>query len=401
MSGPATADETLAIGGVRADVLARAYGTPLLAFDWTAIDAALSAFDAACAPFAMRYSYAAKAFLRAELVRRLDARGAGIDVCSLGELEAVEAADFPAARLTLHGAGKTDAELRAAIDGRVGRAIVDGLCDLRRLAELARGASPVRVVVRLNTGIDVDTHTHVRTVGEASKFGIVPEEEAAAIQVLRENPSLAFTGLHAHAGSQINDVATFAANFSALLEAADRFARAGFASRVLIAGGGFGVQYDPRRAEDAFDAGAAIAACGELARAAGSRASVEFEPGRSIVAQAGTTLYEVLAVKRRGDGLLVVVDGGMADNPRPALYDAYHHIIAVRRSSELTTAAVFGRACETDFIAEAPLPTDLARGDLLAVFTTGAYTYSMASNYNGFPKPALVAVRHGVHAPLV
>jgi diaminopimelate decarboxylase len=391
---------SLLVGGASAASLAAAHGTPLIVIDAALLEVALERLRSICKPLGVNVSYAAKAFLCEPLARLLASRSIGMDVCSLGELDLAERSGFPADRLTLHGAGKTDAELRAVLAGRVGRVVLDGLTDLRRLAQLADGSLPANVLLRLNTGLDVDTHRHVKTVGEASKFGLAPQEEADAIELLRSAPSLEFEGLHAHAGSQIANPATLAANVRELAEAADRFAAQGLVARTLIAGGGFGIQYDPSRPHDALDAGAAVAACSAAlsSRGLSARPVLEFEPGRSIIAHAGTTIYEVMSVKRRGDRTFVVVDGGMADNPRPALYGAYHHIVpVVATSGPQRLAAIFGRACEDDFIAEALLPADLERGSLLAACTTGAYTYSMSSNYNGFDKPRVVAVSHGAH----
>ena len=392
----------LYLGDAPADALARAYGTPLIVVNTATIRDAIDRFKAVCDPLGIGFSYAAKAFVCTEMARLLSAKGVGMDVCSLGELEIAESGGYAAERLTMHGAGKTDAELRAALDGRVGRIIVDGLSDLRRLAELAEtaGGDEINVVLRLNTGIELDTHPHVLTVGDEAKFGLALEEEAEAAEIVRSSPALVFAGLHAHAGSQIADSSALVENLSALVQAARRFAARGLASRRLIAGGGFGIQYDPARLQDELDVEAAITACADFVTKEGSfgPAALEFEPGRSIVAHAGTTIYEVLAVKRRGDGNIVVVDGGMADNPRPMLYGSYHHIVPVADTgAPLRPTTVFGRACESDYIGKVSLPDSLDRGDLLAVCTTGAYTYSMASNYNAFPTPAVVAVSGDEH----
>jgi diaminopimelate decarboxylase len=388
------------LGAHRADVLARTYGTPLVVMDVETIQRAIDSFRAICEPLGVRISYAAKAFLCAEFARLLSESSLRMDVCSLGELEIAERAAFSPARLTLHGAGKTDAELRAALEGRVGRVVLDGLSDLERLTRLASAQARIRVLLRLNTGVDVDTHEHIQTVGPESKFGLVTEEEETASDLIKRQPAFEFVGLHAHVGSQITEAASLTANLSELLRAADRFAARGLTCRTLIAGGGFGVQTDPRRPQDALDVGAAIATCASfIANSSIWRGTtIEFEPGRSIVAHAGTSIYQILAVKRRPEANLVVVDGGMADNPRPTLYGAYHHVVPVLATGEgQKPTSVFGRACESDFIANAMLPDDLERGDLLAVCTTGAYTYSMSSNYNGFPKPAIVGASERGH----
>jgi diaminopimelate decarboxylase len=389
---------TLHVGGAALDALATEYGTPQIVMDVATIEGAIARFHAACDPLGVRISYAAKAFVCTELLQLLLGSGVGIDVCSLGELAIAERAGYSARGLTLHGAGKTDSELAAVLEGRVGRIVIDGLSELARLARLANHARPVDVLLRLNTDVAVDTHRHVYTVGEDAKFGFTSDEEEAASAIIRSSPPLRLVGLHAHAGSQIADGSALIENARALAGAANRFAARGFVSRVLIAGGGFGVQYHPGRPNDELEIAPTVAACrdaiAEIVDFPSPR--IEFEPGRSIVAHAGTTIYEVLSVKRRGERTLVVVDGGMADNPRPALYDAYHHVVSVAekpRPKRLTD--VYGRACENDFIAQTFLPDDIERGDLIAACTTGAYTYSMSSNYNCFPRPAVVGVNEG------
>jgi diaminopimelate decarboxylase len=394
----------LHVGNVRADALATVYGTPLTVINVATVQQSIDRLHAVCDPLGINISYAAKAFVCTEFARFLSSNNVGLDVGSLGELEVAERGGYAAERLTMHGAGKTDSELRAALDGRVGRVILDGLSDLRRLASMAWNGTRVSIALRLNTGVDVNTHPHVRTVGDETKFGFVQDEEPAAVEIICANPALTFVGLHAHAGSQITDQSVLVENLSALVKASHRFSARGLTSRTLIAGGGFGIQADPQRPQDELDIGTTIAACNDFISADGSfrSSAIEFEPGRSIVGHAGSTIYEILAVKRRRDGNIVVVDGGMADNPRPMLYGAYHHIIpAVETGGPRCVTSVFGRACESDFIAEIELPDAIDRGDLLLVCTTGAYTYSMSSHYNGFPKPAVVGVLEGEHAPWI
>ncbi len=384
------------IGGVPAARLAAQYGTPLFVLDAGLAKTAIAKLRACCDAAGVGVSYAAKAFLSPEFARIVAAAGIGMDVCSLGELEVAEGCGFPARSLTMHGAGKTDEELRACLDARVGRIVLDGLCDLRRLAELGENRPGADVVLRINTEIESDAHPHVTTAGAGSKFGFARSEEAAAAAMLRATPALRFVGLHAHVGSQLGRASAFEANVGALEACAARLAALGLPSDVLVAGGGFGVQYDPRRPEQACDVEDAVR---RMRGAMRSRLRLDIEPGRAIAAHAGTTIYRVLSVKRRGSRHLVVVDGGMADNPRPALYGAYHRAIPVGDPSRpVRSAFVYGRACESDFLAEADLPDDVRRGDLVAFCTTGAYTYSMSSNYNRFPRPAVVGVESGAHA---
>jgi len=388
--------------GAEAGELARIYGTPLVVVDLDTVDGALAALHAACTPFDIEISYAAKAFLCIQFARYLARDAAiGLDVCSLGELLVAERAGLPSERLTLHGAGKSDEELVAAAQGRVGRIVVDGIEELERLG--AMQSCQARLLLRINTGIEAHTHAFVRTGGDDTKFGIARRDLAQVAQVLREHPHLRFTGLHAHAGSQIYEPDAFAANAAALMEAAASFVSAGLAVTELVAGGGFGVQMQPEMPTEKLDVAAAVAGIAKTVRenAASLRIPmprIGIEPGRAIVANAGTTLYRVVAVKRQTSRTFVVVDGGLFENPRPALYGAYHHVAAVRtHAGELHDVTLCGRSCENDVLGTARLPVDLRAGDLLAMFATGAYTFSMAGNYNRFARPAVVAVRGTAH----
>lgn len=384
--------------------LARTYGTPLLVIDFAAVDDAIAGFVDACAPHGVDIAYAAKAFVCVGFARHLLSTPLGLDVCSLGELATAERAGFPSVRLTLHGAGKSDDELRAAADGRVGRIVADSLDELQRYAALARDGSAA-VLLRCNTGIEAHTHAFVRTGGDATKFGIHPRDEERASAILRERRNLRFLGLHAHIGSQIHDAASFAENAAALMHTAARFADFGVPVTQAIAGGGFGVvsgagsaREDRRSAIDAM-----VRRIADSAATLGIPApQLGIEPGRAIVAAAGTTIYRVMAVKHQTTRTFVIVDGGLAENPRPALYGATHPVSAVERGDRPEREVTLcGRSCENDELGTAYLPEDLRAGELLAMQMTGAYTYSMASNYNRFPKPAVVALRDGRHELLV
>jgi diaminopimelate decarboxylase len=393
-------DGVLALGGISAESLARRYGTPLLAIDLDVVDAAIGRLRQCGDPLGVDISYAAKAFATVGFIRHVARSSIGIDVCSLGELVTAERAGCPSERVTLHGAGKLDEELRAASSGRVGFVVADSIEELRRLAELAREGHGASVVLRLNVGIEAATHAAVRTGGADTKFGIHPRDEASATALLRTHRQLRFAGLHAHIGSQIDQTASYLAVADALIEAAERFARAGILSERIIIGGGFSVAAAPEAGET-LDVCATIAAAAERVRsgAVERRLAVPrlgIEPGRAIVALAGTTLYRVLAVKRQSDRTFVVVDGGVAENPRPALYGAHHHVLPVRKSEHgEAPVTLCGRSCENDELASARLPVSIRRGDLVAMCGTGAYTYSMAGNYNRFPRPAVAGISGG------
>jgi diaminopimelate decarboxylase len=393
----------LTIGGVRASELAAAYGTPLMVIDYGVLDAAIAAFSDACAPHKIEIAYAGKALLLVALARHLKHTRLHLDVCSLGELAAAERAAFPAERISMHGCGKTEEELDAAIEGRVGRIIVDNLDELRRLAVRARAERPVSLLLRLNTGIEAHTHEFIRTSGDKTKFGIDPDALPTAIEILRRTPALRFLGLHAHIGSQIYEQHAFVANAQALMERAAYCAEAGLQTMQIIVGGGFGVQMHPDQRET-LDLSATMSAIASTVRAEAERwnltlPKVGIEPGRALVAHAGTSLYTTMAVKNEFGRRYVIVDGGIYENPRPALYDAYHHIVsASHEAPQLVESAVCGRTCENDRLGIAKLPEVINAGDLIAMCTTGAYTYSMASNYNRFTRPAVAAVREGTHA---
>ena len=382
----------MTIGGERVDALAERFGTPMLAVDLRALDSALDAMLAAASPHNIAISYAAKALLLPNLVRHLHSRPIGIDVCSIGELVVAEQGGLEASRMTLHGAGKTPEEHDAALDGRVGRIVIDGMDELRRFVARVGGRS-ADVLLRFNTGIEAHTHDFIRTAGDRSKFGFAPAEADEAFALLREQPTLRVRGVHAHMGSQIYDAAPYVENARRLIELLGRMRAAGFGeANTIIIGGGFGVQMRPDAKDETIDIAGAL---DTVTRIVPQGIHVEIEPGRALIAQAGTSIYRVMAVKRFEGRRFVIVDGSMADNPRPALYGAYHHFEAVEPRTPLAPAMVCGRSCEADELGEAKLPEDLRAGDLVLMRTTGAYTYSMSSNYNRFPRPPVIAVGDG------
>ncbi len=386
----------LRLGGIPASDLAAQYTTPLLVIDIDVLDAAIAEFVAACAPHDIEIAYAGKALLLVSLVKHLAPTPLYLDICSLGELATAEAS-----RLTMHGCGKSDAELEAVAVGRVGTIVADSLEELSRLSRIARKDAPIRTILRVNTGIEAHTHEFVRTGGDNTKFGIPADRIEDAIVAVRDAPGLHFTGLHSHIGSQIFDAEAFVENVRALVVLAARFHRAGLTSEKLIVGGGFGVQIEPN-GDTTVAIGATIDAIArtlreEIAAAGLPAMRIGIEPGRALIARAGTSLYTVMARKRQQTRTFVVVDGGLADNPRPALYDAHHHFTAVASAERVVPVVVCGRSCENDVLGVASFPDALAADDLVAVCTTGAYTYSMSSNYNRFAKPAVVALQSGTH----
>jgi len=392
------ADKSL--GGVSARELAETYGTPLFVVDLDELDLEIDRFGRAFGAREIAVGYAGKAFLCAALAEHLAATPLRLDVCSLGELVTAERGGFPSARMYFHGCGKTGEELRAIVERRVAFDVIDNREELERLAALAPASDPVDVMLRINTGIEAHTHAFVRTGGENTKFGIPVAQLPAALVRVAELPQLRLIGLHAHIGSQIAELEPFLANVDELLAAAAIAVAQGHPIAELICGGGIAVEEgpgDPRPLElEALAAGLAE-------RAAGRGLRLGIEPGRALIARAGSSLYRVMTVKAQGRRRFVVLDGGLADNPRPMLYGARHlpEVMAARSLGPDEPATLTGRSCENDEMGDYVLPRGLAAGDLVAMRITGAYTYSMASNYNRFGRPPVVFVRGGHHRRVI
>jgi diaminopimelate decarboxylase len=389
------------IGGVPVRELAALYGTPLHIIDLPEFELEVDRFERAFGAHQMTVGYAAKAFICIALAESIAQTRLRLDVCSLGELVTAQRGGLPPQRLYFHGCGKSDAELTAIVEGHVAFDVIDNIEELERLAQLAAGASArVDVMLRLNTGIEAHTHEYIRTGGENTKFGIASADLDGVLARLCELPTLRLIGLHSHVGSNIVDAEPFVENLASLIDAADRARRLGHPVAELIAGGGFGIERRPGDTRP-FDLDALATALSERVRASPYRVAVE--PGRALIARAGSTLYRVMAVKQQGRRRFVIVDGGMADNPRPALYGAYHHldVMASAAHREPVPATLCGRSCENDELGAVSVPADLRAGDLVALRTTGAYTYSMASNYNRFGRPPVVFVSDGSHRRVI
>jgi diaminopimelate decarboxylase len=372
------ADGELSIGGVRATALAHDFGTPLVVYCEKTIRARAQAYRAA-APDAL-VVYGTKAFPNVAVLRLVADEGLGADVSTLGELRFALAAGVPAERLVVHGNNKSDEELAAAADAGAAYLVVDSLEELERTSSFDLRS----LLVRVTPGIEAETHVDVRTAHTGSKFGLAPEDALRAIEDER------VVGLHVHVGSQLLSPHAAVAAVTWLNEFA---AHARWMPRVLDLGGGLGVPTTPgQRAPSIPEFVAALLA--ELT----VDARVILEPGRSLVAAAGVTLYRVGVVKRVPGRAWVAVDGGVSDNPRPQLYDAPYTAMLASRAHAVDgeTYAVAGKHCESGdvLVAAVELP-DPRRGDILAVPVTGAYTLGMASNYNGVPRPAAVLVRDG------
>jgi diaminopimelate decarboxylase len=403
----ATRDATgqLVVGGVGATELASRFGTPLWVVDEEDLRGRCRAYRDAF-PGAW-VAYAAKAWCTVGILQLVSDEGLWVDVVSGGELHTARVAGVPMDRVVFHGNNKSVDELRLAAELGVGRVVADSFAELDRLQAVGEALDHrFPVWLRVTPGIDAHTHDYVRTGHDDSKFGFTLSlglaDEAARRATVLDRVDL--VGAHAHIGSQIFGTDAFTANADVMIGLLARWrADLGVTLTELNLGGGMGIPYthEDHPVEVVHYGEAVLAAVDD---ACGThdfpRPQLVVEPGRAVVAPSTVTLYEVGTVKPlEGLRTYVSVDGGMSDNIRPALYQAEHEVTVAGRADDAPHAAftVVGKHCESgDLVRErASLPEDLAPGDLLAVAATGAYTASMASNYNRLTRPGAVIVRDG------
>ena len=386
-------DGYTAVGGCDLVDLANQWGTPLFVYDE---DHLRSRCREAVAAFGGGVAYASKAFLCSAMARLAHEEGLQLDVATGGELFLARRAGVPGNRLVLHGNNKSDAELAMAVDEGVGRIVIDSFDELDRLEALhsATGVAP-RVLLRVTPGVEVHTHEFIATGQDASKFGFTVKGGLADSAVRRASASIAVDlgGLHAHIGSQVFDVEPFAQAIDVLAAFA-----APYDLPELSVGGGLGVPYV--EGESAPTIGEWADAIHKACVRAGVTSEVTAEPGRAIVAAAAITLYRVGTIKDLpGLRTYVAVDGGMSDNPRPVLYGSGYETFLPRAgdAARPRVVRVVGKHCESGdvLVQDGAVPTDLAVGDVLATPVTGAYGYSMGSNYNQVLRPAVVFVSEG------
>lgn len=394
-------------GGWDGAELAAKFGTPLYVYSEEAIR---SRCREARETFMERWDdslavYAGKAFLTTAMCKIVASEGLGLDVVSGGELHTAMEAGFPMERVFFHGNGKTDEELRLAVGAGVGRIVADGPSELARIEAASRlSGKRTAVLMRVTPGVDADTHKYIQTGHTGSKFGFPLSEGVLADEVgrYRDAEFLDLKGFHFHIGSQIFENKSHVMSVKILVKTMAELARSqGFQTRELNMGGGFGVEFDPRKKSPSLASftDPMMETLTAVCREEGIPVPGTFiEPGRWIVSEAGATLYTVQEVKKTRGITYAAVDGGMTDNPRPALYGAKYHAhfpgkMDIPRSETVTIA---GKCCESgDIIIENLKSPPLERGDLVAVLNTGAYTFSMASNYNRLPRPAAVLVSPG------
>ena len=401
----------LTFAGVDTVKLAKKHGTPLYLMDEDRIRERCRTYKTAmCEAFGEDSLplYASKAASFKQMYRIIMDEGLGTDLVSSGELYTADAVGFPLERAYFHSNNKTDFDISYAIDKRVGYFVVDNVEELDAIDRIAAQKGVVqKILLRLTPGIDPHTYEAVATGKVDSKFGSAIETGQAE-QITKYALSLTnieLSGFHCHVGSQVFDSYVFLRASEIMLDfIADIYKKYGYMARELDLGGGYGVRY--LESDPDIDIAANIREVAEhinehCAKLGIKCPAIRLEPGRSIVADAGMTLYTAGTVKRiPGYKNYVSVDGGMADNPRYALYKSPYTVLLANRMSSTAptfTCTIAGRCCESgDLIQEnVTLPADITRGDLVAVLTTGAYNYSMSSNYNRLPKPPVVMLSGG------
>ncbi|SEM09201.1 diaminopimelate decarboxylase [Streptacidiphilus jiangxiensis] len=387
----------LVLGGVPVAELAETYGTPALIVDEAQIRARARQYaDGLAARWPnSRATFASKAFPCTAVYRLLAQEGLGIDVAGGGELTLALAAGADPAGLVVHGNAKTEEELRLAVEAGAGTIVVDNFDDIDKLETILKSTGGEQgVLVRVTPDIRPDTHEAVSTGQNGSKFGLLLPQAREAIARLRGSDRLRLDGVHVHVGSQILDLEPFAQAVEAVAELGE------FA--VYDLGGGLGSRYTytdhPPTVEAYLDAMIDVAK-----RLLPADARILIEPGRSMVAESGVSLYRVVSVKRGGGHTFVAVDGGMGDNLEVSLYQQrFEAAVATRPTGQGERCRLVGRHCESGDTLSADVPLDDPRvGDLIAVPVTGAYTYSLSNNYNGARRPPVVLVRDGEHRAVV
>jgi diaminopimelate decarboxylase len=396
----------LIIGGCDTVELAAEFGTPLYVFDELSLRSRCAEFKQ---EFGQRYAdtvviYAAKAFINKALAQIFKEEGLGLDVVSAGEFSIARAGGFPLDRAYFHGNNKSAEELRLALEWGIGRIVVDNFHELTLLAEIAGEQSYIPdILLRLSPGVEPHTHKYIITGAVDTKFGFPLASGGEAVAQAMSAPSVNLVGLHFHIGSLIYDLEPYQQAIEVILSfAAEMKQKHGFELRELDVGGGFAIQYAVASPAPPISAYAeAIAStvtekCRELGL---GLPRLVIEPGRSIVGQAGVALYTVGVVKDiPGVRRYVSVDGGMADNIRPALYGAKHEAVVANKMSdeEEGVVTIAGKFCESgDVLIRGIALPPVAADDIIAVADCGAYCLPQASNYNASLKPAIVMVKEG------
>ena len=398
----------LNISGVGVSELKAQYGTPLYVYDENMLVNQCRTFinNFKSSKFNTEVLYASKAFSCLEVLRIASREGLGVDVVSLGEIHTAYKAGYNMKKAYFHGNNKTREELQYALEVGVGTIVIDNDYEYEMINEIVReSGNTVDVLLRINTGIDAHTHEYIKTAKDDSKFGYSVYDETIydLIADINNQSNLNFVGFHSHIGSQIFEKTSFFEAVKVVMEFTKKVQeRLGLTISVLNLGGGFGVYYTEE--DRPFELAEFLREYIEVVERESDNfgldlTKVVIEPGRSLTCNAGSTLYSVGGVKKTFAGReYVFVDGGMADNPRYALYKAKYEAMLANKMSEEgdTTYTVAGKCCESGdmLVMDANLPK-AEQGDLLVVSSTGAYNYSMSSNYNRLPKLPVVFVKDG------
>lgn len=399
----------LAIGGVDTLKLAQKYGTPLIAYDVSKIKSKIKHFKQAFidAEVPYRVVYASKAFSAMAMYQLVAQEGLGCDVVSGGELYTALKGGMPAERIEFHGNNKLPSELEMAVDAKIGCIVVDNFQEIEFLDDiLQKKETSISVILRVAPGIEAETHKYISTGQENSKFGfdVHSGQSEKALKQLIENPRMNVKGIHCHIGSQIFSAKGFVMAVEKMVSLLNEWhEKYAFEAEVLNLGGGFGTRYteqDKPLPPEAFAEKIIAAVKRKVADLGLKMPEIWIEPGRSLAGEAAATLYTVGSRKDvEGVCHFVSVDGGMGDNIRPALYQAkYEAWLANKpRALQEQIVTVVGKYCESGdiLVRDAPLPITHP-GDILAIPSTGAYGYTMASNYNRNPRPAVVFCENGV-----
>ncbi|KOY75753.1 Diaminopimelate decarboxylase [Apilactobacillus kunkeei] len=402
------ADGHLQIDGCDAVELAHQFGTPLMVYNVSAIRDQFHQFNKIFEQNDIDYeiSYASKAFANTAMYQLVNQEGGHIDVVSGGEIAVALHAGFPAAKMSFHGNNKSLEELRLAIQNHVGVIMVDNFHEIQLINQVVEELDETtNVIMRITPGITAHTHEFIQTGQVDSKFGfdLASGQVEKGFELLHKNPRVHVLGFHAHIGSQISSPDGFNALAVKMMQLANKFnTEYDFTTEVLDLGGGFGIQYvstDGYLAPEKFVESIINTIKEQASQYNLQIPAIWIEPGRSIVGSAGLTLYTV-GSQKRVDGIkpYVAVDGGMGDNIRPMLYDAEYEVVSANnpRAQPVEEVRLVGKYCESGdvLIKNASVPS-LTAGDVVAVLDTGAYGYSMASNYNLNLKPAIVFVEKG------
>ncbi len=383
-------DSELWAEGVRLADLADSFGTPLYVYSAKTIRRHCRAFTDALDGLDHLICFSVKANGNLGVLRLLGGLGAGVDIVSGGELYRALQAGIDPGKIVYSGVGKQDHEIREALGADILMFNVESIQEMERVGQLAAEAGTVaRISLRINPDVDPHTHPYISTGLKTNKFGLDPEEAAGAYRMAQQHPNLDPVGMDCHIGSQLTQIGPFVEAFEKLLAFVDQLRTSGVEIRYLDLGGGLGITYAEESPPLPADLGRVIADA-----VSGRRLTIILEPGRAIAGNAGILVTKVLYTKTTSTKTFVIVDAAMNDLVRPSLYHAYHHIDEVRPKGRAKKKVdVVGPICESsDFLAQDRLLPEVAAGELLAVFSAGAYGFTMSSQYNARPRAAEVIV---------